>query len=368
MDVDKVERKLLALYNKMVGPGVWPRTHVIELDAFLLSIKTCVFEFWYPTGEGDWATRWDWKKKTWVNDKQTGMYKREMRLEDEEALIRGKVREELEKAAGMTAFKAKYSKAAQKDFDELLQYVKRWCVADQVKEKSSHEENSIVLMPPALQPTPESPDMRSPAAERRVRPTEEEKLRVIGKRLEHEIVRLNQLRKDVLKLKGYVVRQRENIPSSNDFESELEKIYELFPVEDTAFVVFDMENRLSKDIDVGLGRVEQFLTWFNVADYLELAYIEKKVKAIRDALRELLKDNKSTITEYSEAQKKTSEESNGEDNPPTGDSAAPEEAKGDEKPRLLDRIRNWRPFGKRGNIKSLLLELEALGDDSLYKS
>jgi hypothetical protein len=38
MDVDKVERKLLALYKKMVGPGVWPRTHVIEQDAFLLSI------------------------------------------------------------------------------------------------------------------------------------------------------------------------------------------------------------------------------------------------------------------------------------------------------------------------------------------
>jgi hypothetical protein len=132
MDVDKVERKLLALYKKMVGPGVWPVTHVIEWDAFLLSIKTCVFEFWYPTGEGDWATRWDWKKKTWVTDKQTGMYEREMRLEDEEALIRGKVREELEKAAGMTAFKVKYSPSAQTQFDELLQYVKWWCAAEQV--------------------------------------------------------------------------------------------------------------------------------------------------------------------------------------------------------------------------------------------
>jgi hypothetical protein len=361
MDVDKVERNLLALYKKMVGPGVWPRTHVIELDAFLLSIKMCVFEFWYPTGEGDWATRWDWKKKTWVNDKHTGMYEREMRLEDEEALIRGKVREELEKAAGMTAFKAKYSEAAQKDFDEILRYVNSWCTAEQPRDPG--------LLPPALQPTPESPDMRSPAAERRVRPSEEEeKLRVIGERLAHQINRLNQLRKDVLKLKGYVVRQRENIPSRNDFESELEKIYELFPVEDTAFVVFDMENRLSKNIDVGIGQVEQFLTWFNVADYPELDYIEKKVKAIRDALRELLKDNKSTVKEYSEAQKKTSEESNGDGNPPTGDSADPEEAKGDKEPGFWDRVRNWRPFGKRGNMKSLLLELEALGDDSLYKS
>ena len=70
--VDKVERNLLALYKKMVGPGAWPRTHVIERDAFLLIIKTCVFEFWSPTGEGDWATRWDWKKKTWVDDEETG--------------------------------------------------------------------------------------------------------------------------------------------------------------------------------------------------------------------------------------------------------------------------------------------------------
>ena len=141
MDVDKVERNLLALYKKMVGPGVWPRTHVIELDAFLLSIKMCVFEFWYPTGEGDWATRWDWKKKTWVNDKHTGMYEREMRLEDEEALIRGKVREELEKAAGMTAFKAKYSEAAQKDFDEIVRYVNWWYAAAQVEQEEKGETN-----------------------------------------------------------------------------------------------------------------------------------------------------------------------------------------------------------------------------------
>ena len=44
MDVDKVERKLLALYQKMVGPGVWPRTHVIEWDAFLLIIKTNIIQ------------------------------------------------------------------------------------------------------------------------------------------------------------------------------------------------------------------------------------------------------------------------------------------------------------------------------------
>jgi len=198
-----------------------------------------------------------------------------------------------------------------------------------------------------------------------VRPTEEEKLRVIGERLAHQINRLNQLRKDVSKLKGYVREHRNFMPSSTDFETNLGVIYALFPVENTAFVVFDMENRLSKDIVKNLEKVQEFLTYFNVADYTELDYIEKKVKAIRDALRELLKDNKSTVTEYAEAQKKTSEESNGEDNPPTGDSAAPEEAKGGNKPTLMDRIRNWRLFGKRGNIKSLLLELEALGDDSL---
>jgi hypothetical protein len=33
------------------------------------------------------------------------------------------------------------------------------------------------------------------------------------------------------------------------------------------------------------------------------------------------------------------------------------------KPGLLDRIRNWRLFKKEGNVRSLLLELEALGDD-----
>jgi hypothetical protein len=132
--VDKVERNLLALYEKMVGPGVWPRTHVIERDAFLLIIQTCVFEFWYPTGEGDWATRWDWKKKTWVDEEETGKV-REMREEDEEALIRGKVREQLEKAAGMTALQAKYSPEAQEKFHETLQYVKWFCTVEQVKEK-----------------------------------------------------------------------------------------------------------------------------------------------------------------------------------------------------------------------------------------
>jgi hypothetical protein len=158
------------------------------------------------------------------------------------------------------------------------------------------------------------------------------------------------------------------MPSSTDFETNLGAIYALFPVENTAFVVFDMENRLSKDIVKNLEKVQEFLTWFNVADYPELVYIETKVKAIRDAMLELLKDNKSTVTEYSEAQKKTSEESNGEDNPPTGDSAAPEEAKGGTKPGFWGGVRNWRPFGRGENIKSLLLELKALGDDSLYKS
>ena len=38
------------------------------------------------------------------------------------------------------------------------------------------------------------------------------------------------------------------------------------------------------------------------------------------------------------------------------------------KPGLWDRIKKWNPFRRRENIKSLLLELEALGDDSLYKS
>ncbi len=141
MDVDKVERKLLALYKKMVGPGVWPVTHVIEWDAFLLSIKMCVFEFWYPTGEGHWATRWDWKKKTWVDDEHTGHYLRQMELKDEEALITGKVREQLQKAAGMTALKAKYSEAAQKDFDEILRYVNSWCAAEQVEQEEKGETN-----------------------------------------------------------------------------------------------------------------------------------------------------------------------------------------------------------------------------------
>jgi hypothetical protein len=30
--------------------------------------------------------------------------------------------------------------------------------------------------------------------------------------------------------------------------------------------------------------------------------------------------------------------------------------------------KKWKIFGNRENIKSLLLELEALGDDSIYKS
>jgi hypothetical protein len=38
------------------------------------------------------------------------------------------------------------------------------------------------------------------------------------------------------------------------------------------------------------------------------------------------------------------------------------------KPGLWDRMKKWKIFGKSENIKSLLLELEALGDDSLYKS
>jgi len=196
--------------------------------------------------------------------------------------------------------------------------------------------------------------------------SEEEKLRVIGERLAHQINRLNQLRRDVSKLKGYIQQHRNVMPSSTDFETNLGAIYALFPVENTAFVVFDMENRLSKDIGVGLGKVQEFLTYFNVADYPELEYIEKKIEAIRDALRELLKDNKSTVTEYSEAQKKTSEESNGEDNPPVGDSAAPEEAKGDKEPGFWNRVKKWRPFGRGENIKSLLLELKALGDDSPF--
>jgi hypothetical protein len=225
------------------------------------------------------------------------------------------------------------------------------------------------LLPPALQPTPESPDMRSPAAERHVRPTEKEKLRVIGERLGLEINRLNQLRKDVLHLKQDVQRQSTGMPNKNDLLRELGAIYELFPaLNNSAYVVFDMENRLSKDIEKKLENVRAFLTYFNIPDYPELHKIETKVTAIRDALRELLKDNKSTVKEYSEARKKTSEESNGQGNPPTGDSAAPEEAKGDNKPGLWDRIRHWRPFGRGENIKSLLLELEALGDDSLYKS
>ena len=40
------------------------------------------------------------------------------------------------------------------------------------------------------------------------------------------------------------------------------------------------------------------------------------------------------------------------------------EAKGDRKPGIWDRIKNWKIFGKRENIRSLLVELEALGDDT----
>jgi hypothetical protein len=54
--------------------------------------------------------------------------------------------------------------------------------------------------------------------------------------------------------------------------------------------------------------------------------------------------------------------------PADGEESEVEETKGDKKPRLLDRVRNWRLFKKEGNVRSLLLELEALGDDSLYKS
>lgn len=212
--------------------------------------------------------------------------------------------------------------------------------------------------------TPESPDMRPPADRRE---SEVEILRVIVNRLDREIVRLNQLRGDVLDLKKYVQEQSNDIKDT--FLKEFQKIYALFPgLYDLAFVGSDMENRLSKDIDKNLEKVKHFLTWFNVADYPELDHIEKKVIAILNALRELVKDNKSTVTKYSEALKKTSEEMNGDDNPPTEDSAAPEEAKGDKKPGLLERVRNWRLFGTRENIRSLLLELEALGDNSLYKS
>jgi hypothetical protein len=123
MDVDKVERKLLALYKKMMGPGVWPARHVIEWDAFLLIIKACVFEFWFPTGEAGWV----WRKKTWVDD--------------EESLITGKVREQLEKAAGMGTLKARYSEAAQKDFDEIVRYVNWWYAAAQVEQEEKGETN-----------------------------------------------------------------------------------------------------------------------------------------------------------------------------------------------------------------------------------
>jgi hypothetical protein len=199
--------------------------------------------------------------------------------------------------------------------------------------------------------------------------SEEKKLRVIGERLGLEINRLNQLRKDVSDLNKYVRRQSEDMPRKNNLLEEFQRIYELFPdLNNSAYVGFDMENRLSKDIEEKLENVRAFLTRFHIPDYPELHEIETKVTAIRDALRELLKDNKSTVTKYSEALKKTSEESNAEDNPPTEHSPAPEETKGDNKPTLMDRIRNWRPFGRGENIKSLLLELKALGDDSLYKS
>jgi DNA repair exonuclease SbcCD ATPase subunit len=210
--------------------------------------------------------------------------------------------------------------------------------------------------------------MRSPAAERRVRPSEEEeKLRVIGKRLGREINRLNQLRKDVLDLKQYVQRQSIGMPNKNDLLGKFQEIYALFPdLNNSAHVGFDMENRLSKDIEESLENVRAFLTRFHMPDYPELHEIETKVTEIRDALRELLKENKSTVKEYREAQKKTSEESNGEGNPPAGDSAAPEEAKGGTKPGFWGGVRNWWPFGRGENIKSLLLELKALGDDSPF--
>ena len=52
-----------------------------------------------------------------------------------------------------------------------------------------------------------------------------------------------------------------------------------------------------------------------------------------------------------------------EDNPPTEDSAVPVEAKGGRKPGFFEGIRNWKIVGKRENIRSLLVELEALGDE-----
>jgi hypothetical protein len=54
--------------------------------------------------------------------------------------------------------------------------------------------------------------------------------------------------------------------------------------------------------------------------------------------------------------------------PADGEESEVEETNGDKKPGLLDRVRNWRLFKKEGNVRSLLLELEALDDDSIYKS
>jgi len=141
MDVDKVERNLLALYKKMVGPGVWPAGHVIEWDAFLLIIKACVFEFWSPTEEEGWV----WRKKGWVDDEATGKV-REMREEDEKSLIAEKVRLLLEKAAGMEALKARYSKEAQTAFDDLVRYVNGWHVAEQVGAHQATVEDKFAPM------------------------------------------------------------------------------------------------------------------------------------------------------------------------------------------------------------------------------
>ena len=151
MDVGKVERELLALYKKMVGPGVWPAGQVKEFNDFARIINACVFEFWYTTGEGEWDLRW--KKKTWVDDEH-GDFLREMHFEDEEALIRGKVRLQIQKAAGMPALKAKYSPEARVMFDDILRYVNLWCEADHaVEEEKGVATNS--------QENPPNPDIKT---------------------------------------------------------------------------------------------------------------------------------------------------------------------------------------------------------------
>ena len=185
---------------------------------------------------------------------------------------------------------------------------------------------------------------------------------------------LRQIRASLSQLKSYA-RSILTMESKGAIVKEFGEIYKLFPNDSQlSFVIANVEQRLPKTIDVGLENLQVYLAYYTAAEHPGLEYIENRLRSIRTALSEFREANKSRSIQDMKAGENGTEDSKAEENSRSGESQETGEAEnateegGVKEERkngefLRNMVRRMRGKGSAvgGDMRCLLMELEALG-------